>query len=74
MKALEKITEPHFSNIKEAVYSLANNPRPNGYIKLKGRDGYCIRATNYRIMYDIFDNELLINIIDLGNRKDVYSS
>ena len=36
IKALVKINEPHYSAIKSAIYDLANNPRPNGYIKLKG--------------------------------------
>jgi mRNA interferase RelE/StbE len=39
IKVLEKINEPYYSNIKETIYSLADNPRPIGYKKLKGRDG-----------------------------------
>jgi mRNA interferase RelE/StbE len=35
IKALEKISEPYYSNIKEAIFGLAENPRPIGYIKLK---------------------------------------
>ncbi len=72
MKALEKINEPYYSNIKEAIYSLADNPRPKGYKKLKGRDGYRIRVTDYRNIYDIFDEILIVEVIDLGHRKDIY--
>jgi mRNA interferase RelE/StbE len=72
IKALEKINEPHYSNIKQAIYSLADNPRPAGCKKLKGRDGYRIRVSDYRILYDIFDNILSVNIINLGHRKDIY--
>jgi mRNA interferase RelE/StbE len=68
IKALEKINEPNYSNIKEAIYSLADNPRPIGYKK----DGYRIRVANYRIIYDIFDDVLLVDVIDLGHRKDIY--
>lgn len=53
IKALEKISEPYYTNIKEAIYNLADNPRPAGCKKLKGRDGYRIRVTDYRIIYDI---------------------
>ncbi len=53
IKALEKINEPYYSNIKEAIYNLADNPRPAGCKKLKGRDGYRIRVADYRIIYDI---------------------
>jgi len=72
VKALEKIDEPYYSNIKRAIYSLADNPRPQGCKKLKGRDGYRIRVAHYRIIYDIFDDILLVDVIDLGHRKDIY--
>lgn len=72
VKALEKIDEPYYSNIKDAIYNLANNPRPIGYIKLKKREAYRIRVANYRIIYQIFDKILLIDIINIGHRKDIY--
>lgn len=72
VKALQDINEPYYSNIKNAIYALADNPRPQGYKKLKGRDGYRIRVADYRIIYDIFDNILLVDVIDLGHRKDIY--
>lgn len=40
LKALEDINEPYYSKIKEAIYRLADNSRPQGYKKLKGREGY----------------------------------
>ena len=72
VKALEEINEPYYSNIKQAIYSLAHNPRPQGYKKLKGRGGYRIRVADYRIIYDIFDDLLVVDVIDLGHRKDIY--
>ena len=72
IRALEKIQDPYYSIIKEAIYSLSNNPRPNGCLKLKGREGYRIRVAHYRIIYEIFDDKLLIDVIDLGHRKDIY--
>ncbi len=72
IKALEIINEPYYSSIKEAIYSLAYNPRPTGYKKLKGRDSFRIRVANYRIIYEIQDAILLVDVIDLGQRKDVY--
>ena len=72
LKELEKINEPYYSNIKMAIANLTTNPRPNGYKKLKGRDSYRIRVSNYRIIYNIFDAELIIDIIALGHRKDIY--
>ena len=72
IKALEKINEPYYSALKHAIYSLAYTPRPKGYKKLKGRDGYRIRVADYRIIYEIFDQVLMIDVIDLGNRMDIY--
>jgi mRNA interferase RelE/StbE len=71
-KALQKINEPYFSKLKTAIISLANVPRPHGYKKLKGRDGYRIRVGDYRIIYNIHDDVLVIEVIDLGHRKDIY--
>ena len=72
MKSLVKINEPHYSALKKQLYDLADNPRPIGYRKLKGRKGYRIRVGNYRIIYDIFDSKLIIVVIELGHRKDIY--
>jgi len=71
-KALEKIDEPYYSKIKAAILKLAKNPRPVGYKKLKGRDGFRIRVADYRIIYDIFDDILQVDVIDLGHRKEIY--
>jgi mRNA interferase RelE/StbE len=72
IKTLEKIDDPYYSKIKTAILNLTKNPRPPGYKKLKGRDGFSIRVANYRIIYDIFDDILQVDVIDLGHRKDIY--
>ena len=63
-----KLAEPIFS----AIEDLSANPRPQDYKKLKGRIGYRIRVGNYRVIYDILDTELIIDVIDAGHRKDIY--
>ena len=72
LKELGKINEPYYSNIKQAITNLTQNPRPQGYKKLKSRDGYRIRTGNYCIIYNIIDTELIVDIITLGHRKDIY--
>lgn len=62
LKELEKINEPFYSNIKEAISKLTENPRPNGYKKLSGRDAYRIRIGDYRVIYDIFIPNLLLKL------------
>lgn len=72
IKALQHINEPYYSNIKSAIYNLAENPRPPGFKKLKGRSGYRIRVSDHRIIYTVFDEILIVDVIDLGHRKDIY--
>jgi mRNA interferase RelE/StbE len=69
---LGNIDDPFYTNIKSAIEALSINPRTMGYIKLKGRNGYRIRSGDYGIIYTIFDSELIIDIITIGHRKDVY--
>ena len=71
-KDLEKINEPFYAQIKQAILNLANNPRPQGCKKLVNRKGYRIRIGNYRVIYEIFDTNLVIDVITVGHRKDVY--
>ena len=71
-KQLDKLSDNIAKPIFQAIQELADNPRPQGYKKLKGRDGYRIRIGDYRVIYEIFDAFLLVDVIDLGNRKDIY--
>ncbi len=71
-KHLKKVPQNDYDKIMEAIANLANNPRPHGYIKLKGRLGYRIRQGKYRVIYEINDNKLIVNVIDAGDRKEIY--
>lgn len=71
-KKLAKILPPYYTNIKIAFLDLADDPRPNWCIKLKGRDAYRIRVADYRVIYEIHDDVLLVQVIDLGHKKDIY--
>ncbi|MCF0057672.1 type II toxin-antitoxin system RelE/ParE family toxin [Dyadobacter sp. CY356] len=71
-KQLDNLPDKIVSSIIPSIAALENNPRPDGCKKLKGRDGYRIRSGNYRIIYEILDKELIIDVIALGHRKDIY--
>ena len=71
-KQLDKLPDNITDRLINAIYALSDNPRPSGCKKLKGRDGYRIREGNYRIIYEIFDQILLIDVISLGHRQDIY--
>lgn len=51
---------------------LSDNPRPSGSIKLKGEEAYRIRVGDYRIVYIIQDERLIVLVIDVGHRGDLY--
>jgi mRNA interferase RelE/StbE len=71
-KQLAKISKPFSEVIYEKILALENNPRPIGCIKLTGREGWRIRVGDYRIVYEIKDHVLLIIVIDIDHRKQVY--
>jgi mRNA interferase RelE/StbE len=55
------------------IRALADEPRPAGCEKLSGhRDRYRVRQGIYRVVYSISDKELLVFVVKVGHRKDVY--
>ena len=71
-KQLMKLSVTEIPFIKEAIASLAVNPRPIGYKKLKGEHAWRIRVGNYRVIYEIYDEQVIVVVITIGHRKDVY--
>jgi len=72
-KELKKLPEKEFIKIDQTILHLANTPRPIGCKKLQGTvDTYRIRVGDYRILYRIEDNNLIIEVIRVANRKDAY--
>jgi len=54
------------------IGQLAKDPRPPGSKKLSGNYRYRVRQGSYRIVYSIEDNELIVVVVKVGHRKDVY--
>ncbi|MBX3013685.1 MAG: type II toxin-antitoxin system RelE/ParE family toxin [Caldilineaceae bacterium] len=73
-KVLAKIRETGVrARLEEAIDGLAETPRPNGYIKLAGEEPlYRIRVGEWRIIYAIQDDELIVLVIEVAPRKDTY--
>lgn len=71
LRALPKAT---IQAVIAAVERLAINPYPANTKKLKGTSKACfrVRTGNYRIIYEVQDQELIIYIIEVGHRKDIY--
>ena len=58
--------------IVERISDLAENPRPPRCEKLSGQDKYRLRQGRYRILYSIEDKDLLVYVVKVAHRKDVY--
>lgn len=72
-KDLKHIHPSYHQAIIKTSLSLGNNPRPDGYIKLKGSDDiFRVRVGSYRIIYTIQDEMLIVLVLEIGDRKDVY--
>lgn len=74
-KELEAVpTKADRQRIIKRIKSLRQNPRPRGAIKLSGTGRYRIRQGNYRILYAIEDQALIVYVIKIGDRKAVYKT
>jgi len=71
-KALTKITPPFKDRMIDAIRGLADIPRPAGVKELSGREAWRIRVGDYRAIYEIHDNRLVIMVIVIGHRREVY--
>ena len=71
-KELSKLPKNDLKRIIENIQELSINPRPDGCKKLSGDEKYRIRVGNYRILYSIEDDILIVYVVKVGHRKDVY--
>ncbi len=72
-KELQAIaTKADRQRIVKRIQSLADDPRPPGAIKLSGLERYRIRQGRFRILYTIEDTMLIVYVIKIGDRKDIY--
>jgi mRNA interferase RelE/StbE len=71
-KDLRQIPKKDIARILKRIEALRAEPRPPGVEKLSGQEKYRIRQGVYRILYEIRDNELIIVVVKIGHRRDVY--
>ncbi len=71
-KEIETLPKQDRRRIVAKITALARDPRPPGCEKLSAHDQYRLRQGNYRILYEIQDADLIVVVIKVGHRRDVY--
>ena len=73
-KELKQLPQAELKKIQKTILSLAENPFPNGCLKLEGTKEklYRIRKGDYRIIYSVNHNIVTITILKIAHRRDVY--
>jgi mRNA interferase RelE/StbE len=69
---LRRIPNSVLRRILATIDSLSEEPRPVGVEKLSGQEKYRVRQGNYRILYEIKDDEVVVVVVKVGHRRDVY--
>lgn len=73
-KDLRVIPKNDIQKILSKIDSLTDNPRGEGCIKLSGKENYRVRQGLYRIIYEIKDGLLVVNVVKVAHRSHVYKS
>ena len=71
-RALRKLGPDVRPRIQGAIALLATDPRPPAARALRGRPGFRVRVGDYRIIYTVSDDVLLVVVVALGHRREVY--
>jgi mRNA interferase RelE/StbE len=72
VKELEALPRKDRQRVVSRIQGLARTSRPAGCEKLSGLDRYRVRQGDYRIIYSIEDVELVVLVVRVGHRRDVY--
>ena len=74
-RQLRKLAAVERKRVLAAIRALESEPRPPGTTKLVGEQtAWRIRVGDYRVIYDVFDNSLLVVVVRAAHRRDVYKS
>ena len=72
LKELKDLPRKLQLRIVGVIDALAQNPYPPASLKLKGREGFRIRTNDYRIIYTVENEKLIVHVIAIGHRKEIY--
>ena len=69
-RQLDRVHEPDYSRIADAILALADNPRPSGCRELRDLDGWRIRVGDWRVIYHINDQESVVTVVEIRRRRE----
>ncbi len=72
LREFDKLPKSIQQKIAEVLDGLSDDPRPRGVRKLESISAYRIRVGDYRIAYTIEDDRLIVLVVRVGHRKDLY--
>jgi mRNA interferase RelE/StbE len=72
VRSLRKLDPGIRKRVQGAIALLADDPHPPSSTKLRGRDAFRVRVGDYRIIYSVENDVLLVVVVALGHRRDVY--
>ncbi|HCW50609.1 MAG TPA: type II toxin-antitoxin system mRNA interferase toxin, RelE/StbE family [Clostridiales bacterium] len=72
IKELESLPPKDLARVAMRIEGLATDPRPPGCEKLSGQERYRLRQGDYRILYEVDDPRLVVTIVKVGHRREVY--
>jgi mRNA interferase RelE/StbE len=73
VKVLAALSRKEQQRVRAAIDLLASNPRPPGCVALAGETrAYRVRVGDYRIIYEVFDEMLVVHVVRVGHRREVY--
>lgn len=71
-KDLRDLPKSEVAKVLERIDALRDDPRPPGSEKLSAQERYRIRQGSYRILYEISDQEVIVTVVKVGHRREVY--
>jgi mRNA interferase RelE/StbE len=71
-KEMDRLPTAVYARVSQRILNLQDNPRPRGIRKLSGRGEYRLRVGDYRVLYVVDDEKLIVTIVAVGHRREVY--
>ena len=71
-KEIENLPRKDCARVVGAIQKLLDDPYGQNIQKLSGQEKYRIRVGNYRVLYEIINDELVVMVVKVAHRKDVY--